>query len=517
MALKLRIRSPTYAETLEIEIEQDKTVRDLKQRLNVSHPLKPAIKDQRLIFAGKLLNDDEYIQDILHKTDPLEVQTFHLVVKLTTNSQAQNVSTAATPTSSRNATASQASTPSNSSTPPPFLSNVPNVLPTNMSEAPASSLQRYLSAMWQQQLWMLHYSYLTQQLNSRTPSYPSIYPGWRYATYKWVYDGMLYLVPTDAASATASSTSSADAVRNLSTQTPDERNSLLAATEYTQNAYNLYYQQWMQTYHQQLAQHHASAHNPPNNAGTNNAPHERTYAQIFGLAPQNNHEQRPNGRVVEPPADANALAGRRSATIWLAVKLLFLLFIFSQNAGLGKVIIMHVAALLWFLWQTGRVRVNVVRLNNNAARQPQEAANAPRTPSTPPTSQLNANAATQENADVVDQNISSTSAPADSKASVPEPRESNSIEDASNAHTHEEATPPIGATSTTQSNRPSSENAGSAQSNGPGSTQPIVPLLRRMEHGFLTFVASLLPTHGTDPALAAAAAQAGDEGDLAGF
>ncbi|XP_069570383.1 homocysteine-responsive endoplasmic reticulum-resident ubiquitin-like domain member 1 protein [Brachyistius frenatus] len=53
------------------------TVKDLKTHLSTVYPTKPAVSDQRLIYAGKLLPDHLYIKDLFRQTDI--VPTLHLV------------------------------------------------------------------------------------------------------------------------------------------------------------------------------------------------------------------------------------------------------------------------------------------------------------------------------------------------------------------------------------------------------------------------------------------------------
>ncbi|KAB5574863.1 hypothetical protein PHYPO_G00214030 [Pangasianodon hypophthalmus] len=56
------------------------TVKDLKTHLASFYPSKPAEKDQRLIYSGKLLTDNLHIRDVFRKADA--VPTLHLVCAL---------------------------------------------------------------------------------------------------------------------------------------------------------------------------------------------------------------------------------------------------------------------------------------------------------------------------------------------------------------------------------------------------------------------------------------------------
>ncbi|XP_029378663.1 homocysteine-responsive endoplasmic reticulum-resident ubiquitin-like domain member 1 protein [Echeneis naucrates] len=77
--IKLLIKTPNQnQEDLLVEdIQPNWTVEDLKTRLSAVFPSKPAVNDQRLIYAGKLLSDHQHIKDIFKQTDP--TPTVHLV------------------------------------------------------------------------------------------------------------------------------------------------------------------------------------------------------------------------------------------------------------------------------------------------------------------------------------------------------------------------------------------------------------------------------------------------------
>ncbi|CAG8434121.1 5303_t:CDS:2 [Diversispora eburnea] len=80
--VRIFIRSPTIPslEGFSILISLDSSVLTLKQAIFESHPLKPIVSDQKLIYRGRVLNDPDTIINILR--DGLETdQTFHLVIK----------------------------------------------------------------------------------------------------------------------------------------------------------------------------------------------------------------------------------------------------------------------------------------------------------------------------------------------------------------------------------------------------------------------------------------------------
>lgn len=80
--VRIFIRSPTTPspEGFSILISPDSSVLILKQTIFDTHPQKPVVSDQKLIYRGKVLNDSDTIINVLRDglgTD----QTFHLVVK----------------------------------------------------------------------------------------------------------------------------------------------------------------------------------------------------------------------------------------------------------------------------------------------------------------------------------------------------------------------------------------------------------------------------------------------------
>ncbi|CAG8505942.1 3561_t:CDS:2 [Acaulospora morrowiae] len=63
------------------------------------------------------------------------------------------------------------------------------------------------------------------------------------------------------------------------------------------------------------------------------------------------------GQIPDPQQDVAARNQRRAATLWLIVKLFFLVYIFSQNASAERMILLYIFALVIFLYQTGRLRI----------------------------------------------------------------------------------------------------------------------------------------------------------------
>ena len=111
------------------------------------------------------------------------------------------------------------------------------------------------------------------------------------------------------------------------------------------------------------------------------------------------------------PAPVQAAMARqqeaaRAASVWLALKLVFILFIICQGASIERILFFHVIAFVFFLYQTGRLRfvVRRVRLEDMGQNAPLREAVAPERhgpPSSPPARQegqatSNANQATTE-------------------------------------------------------------------------------------------------------------------------
>ncbi|KAM7414022.1 hypothetical protein PAMA_019038 [Pampus argenteus] len=98
------------------------TVKDLKTHLSAVYPTRPAVSDQRLIYAGKLLPDHLHMKDLFRQTDGI-IPTLHLVFAVRSPPQGPLGARPKTkqtqqphPSSPRPASASASSSPSSSST-----------------------------------------------------------------------------------------------------------------------------------------------------------------------------------------------------------------------------------------------------------------------------------------------------------------------------------------------------------------------------------------------------------------
>ncbi|XP_047237151.1 homocysteine-responsive endoplasmic reticulum-resident ubiquitin-like domain member 1 protein [Girardinichthys multiradiatus] len=75
----LLVKTPNQAQEDQIieGVDMKWTVNDLKAHFSRVYPTKPAVSDQRLIFAGKLLPDHLHIKDLFRQTDSIPI--LHLV------------------------------------------------------------------------------------------------------------------------------------------------------------------------------------------------------------------------------------------------------------------------------------------------------------------------------------------------------------------------------------------------------------------------------------------------------
>ncbi|UJR15211.1 hypothetical protein I4U23_002170 [Adineta vaga] len=77
--LIIRAASNQYAD-INLELSPLLTVHDLKQKIMLNHPTKPIPKDQRLIFSGKLLDDNSLLNQVLVKATTGSTFMIHLVL-----------------------------------------------------------------------------------------------------------------------------------------------------------------------------------------------------------------------------------------------------------------------------------------------------------------------------------------------------------------------------------------------------------------------------------------------------
>lgn len=190
------------------------------------------------------------------------------------------------------------------------------------------------------------------------------------------------------------------------------------------------------------------------------------------IPPQNNNVNPAVGGggapVLVRPANA-----QRAASIWLALKLVVVLFMLCQGASIERIIIFHAIAFIFFLYQTGRLRfvlrrVRVEDLNNRFRGNINMAQRAPPPVPIQTPQQQNDNA-----------QGASTSVNNNNNADNLNQRRPNNGDDQQNA-------------------------TSSASSSTPERPRTPPTFLEACKRGAFTFFASLWPTYGQDPRIAQA-------------
>ncbi|CAB4399994.1 unnamed protein product [Rhizophagus irregularis] len=390
--IRIFIRSPTtpLPDGYSILTNIDSSVLYLKQTIFETHPLKPVVRDQKLIYRGRVLSDNDLIESILK--DGLESdQTFHLVVKPSFQAIAETT-------------------------------GIPISPPNSHSSSQNIRSQDYTQLLQQQNVadnaQSTGHFYIPQnyaQYNSQNQQLPATNLQFQFPIgyYYVMINGLPYLMPVQ---------------------------------------YPFPY-----TY-----------------------PYIQTQPQMGGQI-----QQQPLVAPVEEQHHDNAARNqRRAATLWLVVKLGFLVYIFSQNASAERMILLYISALVIFLYQTGRLRIvrrrrrvlvpfqneffvqqmaQVPAVHNQAGNQPRP----------------------DGNQNILNQNNNTSSSSSSNTTS--------SSSSSSNNSTDNNNTP---STSTAEQQNNMNDNVN-------GANEIIVPqqengrsiTLQDIEHALWTFVASLIPTN----------------------
>lgn len=87
---------------------------------------------------------------------------------------------------------------------------------------------------------------------------------------------------------------------------------------------------------------------------TINPPMQSQHVYNNGIPAQGNLPA--NGQQQQPLRARGNNAQQRAASVWLALKLIFILFILCQDASIERIIFFHAIAFIFFLYQTGRLR-----------------------------------------------------------------------------------------------------------------------------------------------------------------
>ncbi|KAG0371889.1 hypothetical protein BGX24_001042 [Mortierella sp. AD032] len=245
---------------------------------------------------------------------------------------------------------------------------------------------------------------------------------------------------------------------------------------------------------------------------------------VIGLQHQNQPQpQRDAGAGVVPEGNAqdNAARGqRRAASLWLLLKLAFGVYLFSQNGSIERIVLLHIAALIIFLHQTGRLRIvrRVPRPPQDAPRDPavhvagaaavtaeQPSANpyqatSPQASSTPAAASESQNTTNAASSNASNKQVDKH----DSGMQMPHNHGRSGKLDPTFAPTPGQdarAIPSVVAAETS-SRSSASGNTGTQNANTTADQAPPATYAqhqrgstwRHVEHGILTFIASLIPT-----------------------
>ncbi|KAK3842321.1 MAG: hypothetical protein J3R72DRAFT_421365 [Linnemannia gamsii] len=248
---------------------------------------------------------------------------------------------------------------------------------------------------------------------------------------------------------------------------------------------------------------------------------------VIGLQQQNQPQpQREAGEGVVPEGNAQdhaARGQRRAASLWLLLKLAFGVYLFSQNGSIERIVLLHIAALIIFLHQTGRLRIvrRVPRPPQDAPRDPAvnvagtaaAAAVAAEQPSANPYQATTPQAGSTPTALSESQNTTNAASSSvsskqvdkhDSGLQMPHNHGRSGKLDPTFAPTpgQDARAIPSAVAAETSSRSSASGNTGTQNANTTAEQAPPATYTQRqrgstwrhVEHGILTFIASLIPT-----------------------
>ncbi|KAG9287451.1 hypothetical protein G9A89_023823 [Geosiphon pyriformis] len=471
--VRIFIRSPaiTLPEDFSILTKAQSSVLLLKKIISVNHPLKPKIPEQKLIYRGRVLKDSELIVEIL-KDDLSTDQTFHLVVKPSFDLEtAKGVSS----------TVAQAI---RSSYPWLRRRNYGNQLPDSNNN-PSSSASNKQAAKNQ-------IPGESQSSLGHEAPHISGYPSTTFQTVQipppqFQQELLFQQMQQQYARGTQQAIHSSQPNSLPAQQQSQPQYSSFAEQQVQQTSipwrYPLYYcvmingLPYMMPV--QYIQYPFSYQPPLQNNVNLNPPQQVVQAQPVFVPPQPDQNN-----------DAGGRNRRRAATFWLVLKLGFLVYLFSQNASVERIILLHIFALVVFLYQTGRLRIVRRRrhraaaahaFNNNVFAPPQ-------IPPAIPHDQGVAPSIGQQNAASGSSHSPSSSSQLNQASSSSQNNERASEENVSRNHDNSTSIPSL-------HNDPTAGTSNEAPAN-PAIDQPLT--WRDIEHGLWTFVASLIPTNAPD-------------------
>ncbi|KAF9090015.1 hypothetical protein BGX29_011705 [Mortierella sp. GBA35] len=210
-----------------------------------------------------------------------------------------------------------------------------------------------------------------------------------------------------------------------------------------------------------------------------------------------------------PQQNAQEIAARdqrRAASIWLLMKLAFGVYLFGQNGSIERIVLLHIAALIIFLHQTGRLRIvrRIVPTTPPAADAPQGAPAAHNVANPVP------GAAAPQPTPQTTTSTTTTTTTTTTATSTSTDNGATTASRSSGSHTQSATASTTSESSTAQQH----QQGGNVQTQDAAAVpQPRVSPWRSLEHALLTFVTSLVPAPqpDIDPAVAAAAG-AGERG-----
>lgn len=76
--ISLNVELPAHSHSFQVQVPESASIANIKSEISKSCPGGPKVEGQRLVYAGRLLRDDEFIQDIW--PSPQHSRTLHLAV-----------------------------------------------------------------------------------------------------------------------------------------------------------------------------------------------------------------------------------------------------------------------------------------------------------------------------------------------------------------------------------------------------------------------------------------------------
>ncbi|KAF9918093.1 hypothetical protein BX616_010243 [Lobosporangium transversale] len=455
--LSVIISSPAHTpHKFTLSVTRQCTILELKEIIATRLDSKPVITDQRLIYGGRILNDKDSLDRVFEKVDCSDISpTIHLVV-----SQRQHISSPGSSLRFRENTMSTAATPlaSHNSSNSSVINATPSLTPFT-STAEVSTTMPWSQA----EGGMVTHSTVTSVPTFSVFIDPLLPPAYGFS-------GFAGFVPSPAQQSMQHVI-----INGMPYLVPAAYLPILHHQHCIQQAQAYYGSSFM--FNSEESSHTQSAQDQQAVAG----------------------QVEPNvNRQVNVARDHQ----RRAASLWLLMKLAFGVYIFSQNGSIERIVLLHIAALIIFLHQTGRLRI-VRRIVHPPADVQQPPAAQPGAAPIPTTT------ATQAH-----QNTSTTST-----TSLDNNNVLNNLQQAPNSTSGNEPHSNVGGNDTQAISSPSSATTVSNEvleaqvqtvevDQQRRAQQPPVSTWRSIEHGLLTFITSLVPAPPPeiDPAVANAAA-----------